>query len=330
MNSYNAHFFYNGKYGLFKILEENSNVVDIVDADSEAGYVAIGGFVNAHTHIGDSFIELPPKLDITSLVGPNGYKHKMLNSASEKIILKGMREAISVMKKDNIRAFFDFREGGIKGLELIRKIKKNNIDSIVLSRPTDLNFSSNEMDLLLKNSHGIGLSAISDYPIDFIKKVAFYTKQKNKIFAVHVSERIREDIDTVLNLNPDFIVHMHRATKDDLEKVKKRNIPIVLAPRASLFFNIIPDIKRFVDLGIEWALGTDNGMLCIPSIRLEMEYVYRYSGLDPVEILKAGTIRMDRFLSKPSKIYLFKGTPSKIVKNPFLKSFKVLNIPQTF
>ncbi len=329
MNSYNAHFFYNGKYGVYKILEENSLILDIVDADSEPEYVAVGGFVNAHTHVGDSFIDLPPKLDVASLVGPGGYKHRILNSVDEKTMIKGIKESIKTMKREKVRAFFDFREGGVKGLEIINKIKIEGIEKVILSRPKDIDFSKEEMDFLLKNSNGIGLSSISDYPIDFIKKVASYTKENGKIFAIHVSERVREDIDTVLDLNPDFIVHMHKANENDLEKVKRKNIVVVVCPRSSLFFNIIPDIKRLVDFGIEWALGTDNGMISIPSIRLEMEYVYRISGIDPLEIIKAGTIRMDRFLNKPERIFIFKGNPSKIVKNPFINPFKVLKINDT-
>jgi len=70
-------------------------------------------FVNAHTHIGDSFIrekdvKLPfirekdvklPK-NIEELVAPpNGLKHKLLNQASEGEIIDGMKKSIGEMKK---------------------------------------------------------------------------------------------------------------------------------------------------------------------------------------------------------------------------------------
>ena len=210
--------------------------------------IIIPTFVNSHTHIGDSFvktkkIKLPRNVE--KLVGPpNGLKHTLLKTASEKEIITGMDHSIQDMIKTGVSSFCDFRENGISGINQLKTALKNkNINSIILSRPSCLNYDKEEIDLLLKNSAGIGLSSVSDWDFSEIEKIAKHTKTKEKIFALHASEIIREDIDFILDLKPDFLIHMIQVTESDLIRVKEEKIPVVICPRSNDFFNLKINFK---------------------------------------------------------------------------------------
>jgi len=235
-------------------------------------------FINAHTHIGDSFIrkkniELPRTVE-ELVAPPNGLKHRLLKEASEEEIIIGMRNSVETMTKDGVSCFCDFRENGIRGINQIKKSMKNiHISSLILSRPERLEYNRDETKLLLENSDGIGPSSISDWDYAELEKVAKHTKKEGKIFAIHASERIREDIDQILNLKPDFLVHMVFATDDDLERVKDDDIPIVVCPRSNMFYGLKPNIKLLKKHEVDVLVGTDNAMLNMPSILDEIKYI---------------------------------------------------------
>ena len=218
---------------------------------------------------------------------PNGLKYKLLKDVSEKELIEGMEKSIDFMLKSGTNIFCDFREGGIQGICYLKTaIDLWNIDSVILSRPDKLTYDKNEIDLLLKNSNGIGLSSISDWDYSEIIKIAKQTKNKKKIFAIHASERVREDIDLILDLKPDFLVHMVKASESDLVCVKENNIPIVLCPRSNAFFGIKPNVALMKKIGVDILLGTDNAMLSSVSILDEINYFLKnFEGIGKSEIL---------------------------------------------
>ena len=235
-------------------------------------------FVNAHTHIGDSFINKKevklPRYVAELVAPPNGLKHKLLKKTPEDEIINGMKTSIDTMIKSGISYFCDFREDGNKGLNQLQKALKNKkIKSIILSRPQQMLYDKNEINLLLKNSSGIGLSSISDWDYSEIQKISKHTKRERKIFALHASETIRENIDLILDLKPDFLVHMISATKSDLVSVKDENIPIIMCPRSNVFFNLKINIHLMKNSGVELMLGTDNAMINSPNILEELIYL---------------------------------------------------------
>ncbi|TLZ77548.1 MAG: hypothetical protein E6K08_03445, partial [Methanobacteriota archaeon] len=122
---------------------------------------------------------------------------------------------------------------------------------------------------------GIAVSSFIDWPPDEIEKLAADVRRETKIFAIHCSERVREDIDKVLQLQPDFLVHMVHATDGDLVRCADARVPIVVCPRSNAFFGMTPDIPRMLRAGVELWLGTDNAMINVPSILREMEFAYR-------------------------------------------------------
>ena len=251
----------------------------------------VPSFVNAHTHIGDSFIRekninLPT--DIEKLVAPpDGLKHKLLSEASDEDTIESMERSIDIMIKTGTSYFCDFRESGILGVcQLKSALQTRKISSVILSRPDELVYNKNEIDILLKNSDGVGLSSISDWEYSELEKVAKHVKNKNKIFTLHASERIREDIDLILNLKPDFLVHMIKASESDFVRVKNEGISVVVCPRSNAFFGLKPDYDLMKNVGIDFVLGTDNCMLNSPSILDELKYLKKeYEGFSTSDLL---------------------------------------------
>jgi cytosine/adenosine deaminase-related metal-dependent hydrolase len=246
--------------------------------------------VNAHTHIGDAFIkkkhvDLPH--DVEQLVAPpDGLKHRLLKTASEKEIFAGMNDAIDAMWASGTCGFCDFREGGIEGVfQLKRALRGEPIYSVVLSRPVNLWYDRDEVELLLRNSDGIGLSSLSDWDYPEIVKVARHCHRREKLFALHCSEVVREDIDLVLDLKPDFLVHLVMATESDLIRIKECNIPVVVCPRSNVFFGLKPNFALMRQVGVELMLGTDNAMITKPDLLEEIRYVNNRFGFFSVEEL---------------------------------------------
>jgi cytosine/adenosine deaminase-related metal-dependent hydrolase len=235
-------------------------------------------FVNAHTHIGDSFIkqkDVNLSKSIEKLVAPpNGLKHRLLKEATDNEIIEGMEKSIDIMIKNGTKYFCDFRENGILGISQLKTaLALWKITCVILSRPESLKYDKNEIDILLKNSDGIALSSITDWNISELMRIAKDTKDKKKIFALHASERIRENIDDILDLEPDFLVHMIKANESDLIKLKEVNIPVVICPRANSFFGLYPNYGLLKKIKINLLLGTDNAMLNFPIILDEIKHI---------------------------------------------------------
>jgi cytosine/adenosine deaminase-related metal-dependent hydrolase len=245
--------------------------------------------VNAHTHLGDSFIRLKhlqlPR-NVKDLVAPPaGLKHRLLKEASEQEILEGIQKSLVEMATAGTSCFCDFREGGLIGVYQLRKAMKHcGIDSVILSRPSQMTYEKQDLDRLLENSDGIGLSSISDWEPSEIEKLAQHVRKKKKLFALHASEVEREDIDRVLDLHPSLLVHMIAATKVDLERVKEANIPIVICPRSYLFFHLKHNLALMKKTGVTLLLGTDNAMINTPDV-IEEVRVLRKTGLFSLEEL---------------------------------------------
>ncbi len=244
-------------------------------------------FINMHTHIGDFYTQDEPKGSLEEIVGPGGYKYRVLRNRRK--VYQGMRRAMKLMEKGGISHFVDFREGGSEGIELLLKASKGmSITPIILGRAKDM------------RAQGIGLSSLTDHPWELIWDMTQWARENKKIFAIHFSERIREDVDKLVKLKPHFVVHALKCTEGDLMKLKKENIAIVITPRANLFFGNMPDIPRLLKIGLTVALGTDNGMISLPSMFREMELAYKLSrlfgGVEPIEILKMVTLNPRKIL----------------------------------
>src|SRR5947208_6819688 len=205
----------------------------------------IPGLWNAHTHLGDAIVTQELKGTIEELVAPpHGLKHRVLAKAKDAAVIAAMRRAMATMLRTGSTGFSDFREGGLRGLKLLyAAVAALPLQSIALGRPSGLAYDPREVAAILRASDGITVSSFIDWPPDEIEKLAADVRRETKIFAIHCSERVREDIDKVLQLQPDFLVHMVHATDGDLVRCADACVPIVVCPRSNAFFGVTPDSR---------------------------------------------------------------------------------------
>lgn len=242
--------------------------------------VIIPKLVNAHTHIGDSVIKHVSGGLEEIVTPPDGLKFRVLSKTSDKEIVNAMKKTVDDMVFSGVSVFCDFREFGVKGInQLDSALKNKKIKCIKMGRPKKIRYNKDEVNKLLEKVDGVGISAVSDWNYSELEKLSRHAKRKNKLFALHASERIREDIDRVLDLKPDFLVHMTKASEDDLEIVADNNIPVVICPRSNAFFGSIPNIPLMLKKGLTLMLGSDNAMINNPDMFTEMEFAYKISRL---------------------------------------------------
>ena len=266
-------------------------------------------FINGHTHIGDSFVVSEPEGTLAEIVGPGGFKHRMLASADENDIIRSMSSSIELMKSTGTSGFLDFRESGIRGVELLRKADSEQKMSVILSRPST---ASEGEDLILTTS-GFGMSAISDHNFDLLMDLRKICRKNKKIFAIHFSEATEENEEMALSLSPDLLVHCLKVSDDFLSSIRKLDIPVAVTPRSNSFYGLHADYSRFLRNGVRLMLGTDNCMVTAPDMFGEMDFLYRRQRsngyISPSEILKMATDTPRWFLSKfgihPPSEYLF-------------------------
>ena len=241
----------------------------------------VPGLRNAHTHLGDALVTQELRGTIEELVAPpHGLKHRILAKAKDGAVVAAMRRAMATMLRTGTTGFSDFREGGLKGLKLLyAALAAMPLQGTALGRPAALAYDAKEVSAILRASDGVAVSSYVDWPSDQLGKLAAHVRRERKMFAIHCSERIREDIDKVLDLSPAFLVHMVQATDADLARCAEAGVPIVLCPRSNAFFGMTPDIPRLLRAGVELHLGTDNAMINTPSMLREMEFAYRIGRL---------------------------------------------------
>ena len=253
------------------IIIEDGIVVDIMygQPTSDENYTIIPGLVDGHTHIADAGLVLDDRYTLEELVAPpNGIKHRYLRNKSKDELISDMSDYATRLKMNGVSKFLDFREGGVEGCSMLRNASD---DAIILGRPISNEFDPNEMESILKISDGIGVSSISDMDHSYIEKIADITHRSGKKLSIHVSERIREDIDFVLSLEPDLIIHMVQATKDDVRKCADADVPIVVCASSNRYFDMTPDIRMMIESGASISIGTDNAMLS-PSANIFDEF----------------------------------------------------------
>ena len=245
--------------------------------DAVARGLIIPGLWNAHTHLGDAVVTQELKGTLEELVAPpRGLKHRVLAKAKDEAVIAAMRRAMATMLRTGTTGFSDFREGGLKGLKLLYAAQAAiPLRGVALGRPSGLGYDAREVQGILNASDGIAVSSYVDWMPEDIAKLAAHVRRERKLFGVHCSERIREDIDAVLNLHPAFLVHMIHATDADLARCADAGVPIVVCPRSNAFFGLTPDIPRMLRADVELRLGTDNVMINVPSMLREIDFAYR-------------------------------------------------------
>ena len=263
---------------------EDGVVVEISkkkSADPASMGVVLPAFCNAHTHLGDAFIRIELTGTVEELVAPpHGLKHRLLEKASEHEVVSGISGAVESMLHGGTATFWDFRETGVEGVRMLYKACLGNaVEPICLGRPKKLAYDDDEVNSLLRVSDGLGVSSMRDWDYSELQKLSTAARRAGKTFATHCSEVVREDIDKVLDLKPDFLVHMLTATGSDLERCADAGVPIVVCPRSNAFFGKLPNIPFMMSKGVTLLLGTDNAMLNSPSMLAEIDFAFRAAKL---------------------------------------------------
>ena len=257
--------------------------------ESVAEGIVLPTFVNAHTHIVDFVVPMDLSLTLEKVVAPpHGLKYRVLSQTPEAVQREAIAELSEMMFRKGTSAFSDFREGGIAGARLMSSAKGSR--PFVLGKPRAPHFDREEISELLKITEGIGPSSISDWDYEELRELTDFVRSRGKMVALHCSERVREELDMVLDLRPSYLVHMTQATDADLERCAQLGIPIVVCARSNMFFGMTPPLGRMIERGVTVALGTDNAMISMPDLLVEMEFVGRL-------LRQQGIGRLDRVLS---------------------------------
>lgn len=300
---------------------EDGVVVEVskrIPSSALATGVVIPAFTNAHTHVADAIVREELTGSLEDIVAPpRGLKHRVLDAATDEDLVDGMRAMVRVMARTGVARFWDFREGGLPGARLLlRAALGGAVAPTVLGRPSRIEYRREEVDAILRVTDGIGISSALDWPRDEVEKLAAHTRRAGKAFAAHCSERVREDIDAVLDLRPAFLVHMVEATDADLERTADAGVAIVACPRSNVFFGKVPDLPRFLRYHIAVHLGTDNAMVNSPSVLREMEFAYKVSrlrgGIGAQDVLTMA-LRGRNGFNRPPEIGIRVGDPADLV-----------------
>jgi len=304
---------------------ESSLKEDTFDCE---GLLLIPGFINSHTHIADSIgKDISLNGTVNQKIHPMfGIKSKILKNTSNENLSTFMKNTCHSMIRKGITTFVDFREGGLDGANLLKKVSSDTpIRSIILGR---LDFHQNSLEIkknsplptekirelpsLVKACDGIGISGANEHSTSVLTS---YSKTE-KIRAIHSSEtqesvrkskQITGKSETLraLSVKPDFLIHMTHASKSDLQAVSKKTSGIVICPRAnSSLAEGIPDIQKMENAGCLLALGTDNVMINSPDMFREMDFLWKVTmgikkkRIDPKNILKMATVNGGKILKK--------------------------------
>ncbi|MCK4779420.1 MAG: amidohydrolase family protein, partial [Candidatus Lokiarchaeota archaeon] len=270
-------------------IDEEGKIINITDNNPDIhieifkngqNYLLLPGFINSHTHIGDNFAkEVGFNKDLAEVVAPPfGLKHKLLRQIPEHIKIKGIQNAVLEMLSNGIIFFIDFREGGIEGVNLLKKaLIKSPINYIILGRFMD----ESEIDSVFDLADGVGLSSYKQITSSNEKYIIAAKQKYKKIIACHCAEKTRIDllINKLFKENlVDVIVHGTKFIKKDLEKLIENKKSLVLCPRCNGYFGTgFPPINEIIKLGIPVSLGTDNLMVNNPDLFEEIRYFYRIS-----------------------------------------------------
>jgi cytosine/adenosine deaminase-related metal-dependent hydrolase len=270
--------------------------------------VILPALVNSHVHIGDSVAYPAPKGTVQEIVGPpDGHKHRILRTTPLAAKIAAMEEASAQMLFSGTSMFADFREEGLEGIRSLRRaLEGSPLVAKILGRPVENSPGIAEVEGILAEADGFGASSLSDWPYDVLGTLSRKAKSAGKLFAMHASESFREDIDLVLDLKPDFLVHMCKATDDDIESCVEAHVPVVICPRSNEFFGLDPRLPRLLKAGAVIALGTDNGMIARPDMFEEMKACLRmnrdWPGISPDAVVRLATFNGRKVLNAEPKI----------------------------
>lgn len=334
--------------GLIVEIAKDASEGKIIDVQ---GQIVCPTFLNAHMHIGDSIIkDQGYGLSLDEMVKPpNGIKHVALANSSDDSLIDAMRNSLMDMINSGISHFIDYREGGIKGIKLLKKAAKNlPVTPIILGR--DDSFYGDDPDLkavkiasrkILKIADGIATSGFGEITDEAAEIITKSCEKYNKISSIHAAESEAAQINSINKTNYSEIeravrnnfkqiVHITNPKNNDLKLINESKINVVLCPRANATLSVgIPPLNCINTSNP--LLGTDNVMFNSPNIFRELEFSIKLSSLQnitlkPKNLLKTVTTNisyynLNEYVNKPvidvnERAEFF--TIKQFSKNPYL------------
>lgn len=284
------------------------------------GLLMMPGFVNSHTHIGDSIgKDVGINSGVESKIHPvSGFKQRILKNSEISHLTNFIRNSCISMIRKGITTFIDFREGGLEGVNILQNASSGiPIRPIVLGRinyyqdsklikKNDSLPESQKIDLknLVKNCDGLGISGPNEFSDSVLKH---FSKQKT-MRAIHsaeteesnnLSKKTTQKTETqrALLAKPNLLIHMTYASKSDLLLAARNNVGIVVCPRANgALAEGIPNVSLMMKAGCDIMIGTDNVMINSADMFREMDYLWKVSmgvnktRISPKSILKMATV----------------------------------------
>ncbi len=341
--------------GIIIDISKDANEGRIIDAD---GAIVAPSFLNGHTHIGDSIIKDEGYgLSLGEMVKPpNGIKHRALASAEDEDIIEAMKSSMWEMLESGTTHFIDYREGGIKGVKLLKKASKDiPITPIILGR--DDSFYGDDPDLskvrsqirkLLKVADGIAPSGFGEITDEVAMLIVDECKKADKISSIHVAESESTQLESLENFgqseiergvssNFDQLVHCTNPKNNDLDLIKNSNANIVVCPRANATLNVgVVPLNEMSNMGINPILGTDNLMLNSPNMFRELEFTLKIMSvkyntyLNPCKLLKMATTNSCNYIFSKSFIDVGQVAQLNLIKH-FSKNYylSIINRSET-
>ena len=305
-----------------KIIEISKDAKEGKIIDIEGAYVC-PSFINGHIHIGDSIIKDEGYgLTLSEMVKPpNGVKHRALANACDEDLIDAMKQSMWDMVNSGTSHFIDYREGGIKGVKLLRKSSKDiPIKPVILGR--DDSFYGDDPDLakvktairkLLKVADGIAPSGFGEITTDVANLIVEECNRQGKISSIHVAESESNQIESLnenkvteiargVKTNFNQLVHCTNPKNNDIDLIANSNQNVVVCPRANATLNVgVAPLNKMLNLGVKPLLGTDNVMLNSPNMLRELEFslklmsVYYKSYINSIELVKMATTNICGF-----------------------------------
>ncbi|RLI79289.1 amidohydrolase [Archaeoglobales archaeon] len=254
-------------------------------------YIITPTFFNSHVHLGDSVAKDPEFMELEKLVGPYGFKFKVLGKASKKELVSSIKNSIDVALNSGTSALAEFREGGVDGVKLLKEADEKNV-CVTFARPS----SVDEAELTVEyNIDGFGMSSVRDHDLTFLEELRDFARKNRLMFAIHAGERDDGDVEGALALEPDLLIHMNNASIKNLKNAMDERIPIVTCLRSNAFFNLMNQKNYQILLDYErWLIGTDNVMISSPNMLSEMNFA-SYILKREKKIFQAATAGFDVF-----------------------------------
>jgi len=311
---------------------QGERILSIGAAPAGARQVELAGklicpmFVDAHTHVGDTGAkELGVGLShAAAVIPPDGMKHRFLRSVDPDLLTEMMRTGLIDMLQCGVAACGDFREQGLAGVAALRKAAAGlPIHTVILGRmdeDADQAELENQAHRLLEEADGLGVRDVEAYPAALLARLR--RQYPDRLFAVHAAESAaaqaaslqataRTQVARVLDWHPDLLVHLVHATPDDLAHIAAQGVYGVACVRSNGILGVgFPDLARWREMGVRFALGTDNMMFVAPDMLREMDFASRLgrglahdpTAIDHHALLRAATIEGARALKLDARI----------------------------